>query len=391
MDNDLYLQFSQMGYEMIVFSPRPTRGISEVEHKFYKKKEMLYDGRMIVHRFLLFGEKKNTIQRAIRYLISISIQFVKSLSIREIDLVFLESTPPIIGIVGALLHKIKRIPFIYVVQDIFPDSLVNTGLSRKGSLAWKIGRIVEKFTYRNATKIIVISESFKQNLIRKHVPNQKIEVIPNWINTDQVYPICKQNNALFSRLSLNPSLFYVTYCGNIGHTQNFELLIQIAKRLVYISDLRIVLFGDGAYLSELLETIKQENITNIIHYPFQPYEDIASVFSLGDVGLIISKPGVATNSVPSKTWSIMAAARPVLASFDLDSVLREVIEESQCGIIVPADDADKLYNAILKLYRTRFELESMGQRGRDYIVNKLNKEVCTSRYVEVLNSVLQSQ
>lgn len=389
LDNDLYESIAASGNQMVAYSPTPTRGIDlETRKEFLKKRrEVFFDGNLIVNRFRLYGEKSGTFLRAIRYFLSVCIQLYKGLFAKDIDIILLVSTPPIIGLVGGLLHKIKRIPFVYVVQDIFPDSLVNSGITKKGSLAWKFGRVIENYTYKTATKIVVISDEFKNNLLDKNVPDDKIKIIPNWIDSTKVFPVPRESNLLFSKLNLDPNKFYITYCGNIGHTQNLELILSAAKRLQYIPDICIVLFGEGAFLNSLLEQVQTMELKNIYHFPFQAYSDIASVFSLGDAGLIISKSGISTNSVPSKTWSIMAAARPVLASFDLESTLDTVISEANCGIIVPADDEDALYNAIIKLFNNRDSLSELGNNGREYVKTKLNKELCTKKYIEVIEEV----
>lgn len=101
---------------------------------------------------------------------------------------------------AVFIKKCRKIPFVYNLQDIFPDSLVGTGMTKKGSFLWRIGRIIENFTYRNADKIIVISEDFKRNIMAKGVPEEKIEVIYNWIDENEVVPIAKDVNPLYHEL-----------------------------------------------------------------------------------------------------------------------------------------------------------------------------------------------
>ena len=113
---------------------------------------------MKVYRFSMFREGKNPILRALRYVLCWCKQFYYGWKAKDIDLIYLVSTPPIQGVLGGLLKKIKKVPFIYNLQDIFPDSLAGTGLAKKGGLLWKIGRVIENFTYRNADKIIVIDK-----------------------------------------------------------------------------------------------------------------------------------------------------------------------------------------------------------------------------------------
>lgn len=379
-------------YGLVFYCPTPTRGIDLETRKKYcsLKKECLYGGKMRVHRFSLFREGKNPCLRAFRYVLGAVIQLCKGLmakDARKCNIIFLDSTPPIQGVVAAFIKKIRGIPFVYNLQDIFPDSLVGTGLAKKEGFFWKIGRIIENFTYRNADKIIVISQDFKKNIMAKGVPEEKIVVIYNWVEENNVIDIPRAKNVLFDRYNLDPSKFYVTYCGNIGLTQNMDLLLEVAKELEQEYEIQFVLIGEGAYKKNVEEIIEAQGIKNVKVLPFQPYEEISYVFSLGNVGLIISKPGVGENSVPSKTWSIMSASRPVLANFD-ENELKSIIEDHQCGIFTKAGDKEALKQSILKLYRNQQEGISMGLNGRKFIMDNLTKDVGANKYVDVINLVL---
>ena len=385
--------FADAGYDMVVYTPTPTRGISENVRQEYKKKKMefLYDGKMIVHRFNLIGEKKNPILRAWRYTMSCIKQLyigIFAKDARSCDIMFIASTPPIQGAMAALVKKFRRdhIPFIYNLQDIFPDSLVGTGLAKKDGLPWKIGRVIENFTYRNADKIIVISQDFKRNIMAKGVPEEKIEVIYNWVDEQAVVNIPRSENKLFEKYNLNPNKFYITYCGNIGLTQNMDLLLDVAKELSTEANIHFVLVGEGADKARVKSRVENENINNISFLPFQPYEDISHVFSLGDAGLIISKPGVGENSVPSKTWSIMSAECPVIANFD-ENEIKSILEDNNCGIFTKAGDKEAFKNAILELYNNKDKAVQLGKNGRQFIMENLTREIGTSKYVKVVKEV----
>lgn len=390
------LAFADAGYDMVVYTPTPTRGISENVRQEYKKKKMefLYDGKMIVHRFNLIGEKKNPILRAWRYTMSCIKQLyigIFAKDARSCDLMFIASTPPIQGAMAALIKKIRRdhIPFIYNLQDIFPDSLVGTGLAKKNGLLWKIGRVIENFTYRNADKIIVISQDFKRNIMAKGVPEEKIEVIYNWVDEQAVVNIPRNENKLFEKYNLDPNKFYITYCGNIGLTQNMDLLLDVAKELSTEENIHFVLVGEGADKARVKSRVENENINNISFLPFQPYEDISHVFSLGNAGLIISKPGVGENSVPSKTWSIMSAECPVIANFD-ENEIKTILTENNCGIFTKAGDKEAFKNAILELYHNQDKAVQLGKNGRQFIMENLTREIGTSKYVNVVKEVYKS-
>ena len=379
--------FAKVGYKTVVYTSRPQRGLSEEEYQEYKHKklEMMYNDGVEAHRFAMYREGKNPVLRALRYFMISAVQLWKGIWIRNIDLIYVASTPPTQGALAALVKKFKRVPFVYNLQDIFPDSLAGTDLAKKGGLLWKIGRVIENFSYRNADKIIVISEDFKKNIMAKGVPEEKIEVIYNWVDETAVVDIPRSENKLFDKYELDRSKFYITYNGNIGLTQNMDMLLEVAKALEANEDIQFVLVGNGAYLENVKRIIAERDVQNVTMLPFQPYEDISHVFSLGDVSLVISKPEVGANSVPSKTWSIMSASRPILANFD-ENELKTIIENNQCGIFTKAGDKVAFTEAILKLYGDRDLCKVMGKNGRKFVMENLTKEIGTSKYIEVIKS-----
>ena len=389
--DNMYQAFTDEGMEMVVHTPVPTRGISDEVKAEYRNRleETLYGGKMAVHRFTLMNEGKNALVRAFRYFVSCVKQFCKGAFNKEskdCNVMFVFSTPPIQGAMAALVKKFNKMPLVYNLQDIFPDSLVNNGLAKKGGLLWKIGRVIEDFTYRNADKIIVISEDFKKNIMAKGVPEEKIEVIYNWVDQNAVVDIPREENKLFDKYNLDRSKFYITYNGNIGLSQNMDMLLEVAKALEANDDIHFVLVGNGAYLDEVKHIVEERHIGNVHLLPFQPYEDISHMFSLGDASLVISKPGVGANSVPSKTWSIMSASRPVLANFD-ENELKTIIENNHCGIFTKAGDKDAFKESILTLYNHRELCKEYGHNGRKFVMDNLTREVGTQKYVDVIKEV----
>ena len=398
LSKDLSAAYLSAGFTVENYVPTPTRGVDKATRKKYKKikYEEKESGKIIVHRFPLMREGKNPVLRALRYLLCNLKHYNRGKKAKDIDVIMAGSTPPTQGVLCAKVKKKlskkygRNVPFIYNLQDIFPDSLVTAKMTKKGSLIWKIGRKIEDYTYRNADKIIVISEDFKRNIMEKGVPEEKIVVIPNWVNTENVYPVAREDNILFDRLSLDREKFYIVYSGNLGHSQNLRMLLDAAKELKdTLPSLCFVLIGEGAARDEIAAAIENEKIDNVLLFPFQPYEDIAHVFSLGDAGLIISKSGIGQSSVPSKTFGIMAAERPVLASFDKDSALARLIEETDAGVCAAADDKEAFKAAVTSLYESRESLSEKGENGRKYLVEYLDKDKCTAAYVETVKSVVK--
>ncbi len=383
--------FVENGFEMLTYAPTPCRGIdAETRKKYCRKefrKEFLDNGKREIRRFSMYPENKNVLLRALRYFFVACKHLYYGLSrdARACDLMFIASTPPFQGALAGMIKKFTHRPLVYNLQDIFPDSLVGTGLAKKGGFLWKIGRVIENFTYRNADKIIVISEDFKRNIMAKGVPEDKIVVVYNWVDEEAVKHVPREENVLFERYGLDKNKFYITYSGNIGLTQNMDMLLDVAKELESETEIQFVLIGEGAYKNRVKEIIAERNIINVTLLPFQPYEEISHVFSLGDVGLVISKPGVGENSVPSKTWSILSASRPVLANFD-ENELKTIVNENQCGIFTKAGDKEAFKQAILELYRDKERCPQLGRNGRKFIMENLTRAVGTQKYVDVVKA-----
>jgi len=385
LETNLFEDMANYGWEIDIYAPLPSRGIDSEIRKEYigKKLEVDCNGKLKIHRFYMPRELDNVIFRAVRY-IWMNISFLWKGSMNNADLILVGSTPPTQGAMGAILKKIKKVPMVYVLQDLFPDSLVNAGMIKQNSMLWKIGRIIEDFSYKHADRIITISEDFKNNIIAKGVGQEKIDVIYNWADENAVMSIERDSNSLFIKYGLDKNKFYITHCGNIGYSQNMDLLLDVAKDLSEYEDIQFILIGDGAYKTEVEKAIADRSITNVNIFPFQPYEDISMVFSLGDVGLIISKPNIGQNSVPCKTWSIMSAERPVLASFDTGGELNSIICKADSGLCVPAGDKEKLKDAIMYFYNNKKEAIRKGQNGRKYILDNLTRSSGTSKYINII-------
>ncbi len=383
--------FADAGFDMELYTPVPTRGISDEVRKEYSHRlyEEMLDGKLKVHRFPLMRETKNPLQRAFRYTVSIIKLYLRARKTKDVDVLQIGSTPPINGLMFPSLKKKLNCKIVYNLQDIFPDSLLHAGMTKRGSLLWKLGRRIEDLTYRYADVIVVLSEDFRRNIIEKGVPEDKIVMIRNWVDEQAVVAIDRQDNPLFDTYGLDRSRFYVCYSGNVGMSQNMDMLLDVAKSLRDNEHIGFVIVGDGAYKKQVEQRVEQEQITNVTLIPFQPYKQIGQVFSLGDCGLIISKAGTGQNSVPSKTWSVMSAARPVLACFDKDSELDHIVTDHDCGICVPPDDAEAFRQAILQMAGDKEACRRQGANGRQYIEDNLTRAVGTAKWVEVIRRVTE--
>lgn len=387
LSNDREKALIENGIDIIAICAAPTRGVSlsvRLEYK-HKKKELMYDGHLVIYRFSLFREGKNVFLRALRYIICSFIQFYHVLfckASRECSVMWISSSPPGKCALISIASKIVKIPIVLNLQDIFPDSLVGAGFTHRGSLLWRIGRYIENFTYRNVEKIVVISEDFKKNLLEKGVPEDKMILIYNWVDSDNICPIDKQDNTLYEELGLSRDKFTIVYAGNLGNAQNISIIMDGAKQL---PDVQFAIFGTGGLEDELRKEISEEQLSNVFLYPLQPYERVSEVYSLGDACIVSCKAGFGGSAMPSKTWSIMSCGRPVIASFD-EGELKSIIEKNNCGIYSHAGDINELVEAITKLYSNPTLCKVMGSNARRFIIENLTKDVGTQKFVNVIKS-----
>ncbi len=390
MDDDRFQAFSKAGIKIELYAATPTRNVTDEVRREYKKKriEEMYNGGMTVHRYSLYKEGKNPLLRAFRYFLQCIKQFNIAMfakDARKCDLIFTGSTPPIKGAMVALVKKIRGIKFVYNLHDIFPDSLVGSGLAKKGGILWKIGRVIEIFTYRNADKIIVISEDFKHNIMAKGVPEDKIVVVYNWVDSERIKPVAIEENLLFEEFDISREDFNVVYAGNLGNAQNVMLLIDAAKKLKEESGIKFIIFGSGGIEQELKDAVIANELNNVKLLPLQPMERVPFVYGVGSVCVVACKEGLGGSAMPSKTWTIMSCGKAVLANFD-EGELKHIVEDNECGVFTKAGDVDGFANAIKELKNNIEKCDNMGKNGRKFLRENLNKDICTQKYVDVIKS-----
>lgn len=382
--DDLMHKLAEDGNESVIYVPTPTRNVREGAK--WKRKEDLCGGKIHIRRFRMYGEGKNPILRALRYCFC-ELVYLHHLLWEKYDVAFIDSTPPIQGLKLPIVKLLRRCPVVYNAQDLFPDTLTGTGLAKRNGLLWKIGSWVARVTFNNSDKIIAISEDIKRTLVEeKSVPSDKIVVVYNWVDSEAVYPVDKEDNPLFEEFGLERSKFYVVYAGNLGNAQNINIVLDAAARLKSNENVQFVVFGSGGLEKEIRTRIDSEGLNNLCLLPLQPIEKVKYVYSLGDVCLVSCKEGLGGSAMPSKTWSILSCGRPVLANFD-EGELQMILTNNELGVFTKAGDLNGFVEAIKKLASEPEKCVEMGARGRQFIIDNLTKSAGTGKYSEVLRSV----
>ncbi|MBE2225587.1 MAG: glycosyltransferase family 4 protein [Anaerolineae bacterium] len=382
---ELAQELSQKGHEITVLTTTPhynvepeARAQQPLQCKWGKwLYESEKDGMPVYHASIpVKGSRVGA--RLLDYIRFHAISTLAGLTIaRDFDVMFVPSPPLTIGLSAWILRLFRRKPFIYNVQEIYPDVAVSLGvLKHQGMIRFFEG--MERFIYKRAQVITVISERFRQRLLAKGVADEKLRVIPNFVDTDFMQ-LGERQNPFSEAHGLNDS-FVVLYAGNIGLTQGFETIISAARQLQDIADLRFVIVGDGTRRSWLEGELAAEPLPNLLLLPYQPRSMVPHIYATADLCLVPLKKGTAQETFPSKIYTIMAAARPVVATADPDSELAWLVGEAGCGWAAPPDDVDAMVAAIREASAQRADACQRGQQGRRYVVEHHSRQAVTGQY-----------
>lgn len=304
------------------------------------------------------------------------------------DLIFVPSSPPLTnGICGYIMGIFKRIPFIYNVQDIYPDMAIKLGVLHNKFII-RILRLIENLVYKKARKVLVLSGAMRRNLIEKKVNADKIEIIPNFIDTNFIKPMEKGNH-FSSNFGLNDK-FVIMYAGNIGLPHGLEFVVESAELLREYKTILFSFVSRGEYKDKIVRLCKDKGLTNVVFPPQQPEHMVPQIWASADISLVTSLKGLSTDSVPSKTFAIMASGRPIIAMVDEGSEVWNMVNEANCGICVPPERPDELAKGILRLYGDETERKMMGENGRKYVDAHFSpKEICL-KYEALFHNVIET-
>lgn len=304
------------------------------------------------------------------------------------DAIFVMSPPLTIGVTAYVLGILKRIPYCYNLQDIWPEVAVKLGVLRGRRLITFFERL-ERFIYRHSTRIFAISDEFKTNLLSKGVAATKVEVIPNFVDAEFIRPL-PRCNAFAQRYDLTHK-FVVLYAGNMGLSQGLEVILDAAEQLRGEPDVLFLMVGQGACRDDLMADAERRGLANVQFLPLLPEADVPLLYASCDLALIPLRQGITENSVPCKTYSIMAAGRPYLAGVDAGSNVWKLTESVGCGRCVAPEDGRALAEAVRQFKAEPQALAAMGRQGRAYVERHFARTVVTQRYRTALEAIALPQ
>ncbi len=301
------------------------------------------------------------------------------------DLVITPSPPLTIGVVGWLLSCLRRVPFVYNIQEIYPDFAVNQGLITN-KLFIKMLKRLERFVYARSAKVVSISEWFN-GIVKDRVDVEKLLVIPNFVDTELYRPLPRTNS--FSVQQDLVKSFNVLYAGNIGLSQDWDAFLLAAERLRHLPVL-FTIAGDGARRKWLEETIASRKLENVRMLGYQTRETMALVNASADVCTIPMKASTTKDTFPSKIYTIMACAKSVIVQAEADTELSWLITTVNCGRVVPPGDPEAYVHAVESSYREREKLPAEGERGLRFVQMHYSKEIVGQKYSDLVRELTRN-
>lgn len=386
--NDIALRFQKEGYEVAVLSTTPHFNI--VEEQLAKQplkwkipgiyKESSFHGIRVIH--VPQKKFKSTALRIIGFVYWHIISFILGLCIRKVDVIVSPSPPLSIGLLNLILGKIKRCKVIYNVQEIYPDIL-----KTKKGLVISFLKKVERCLYNESAAITTIDDVFYNTIVGRFEDKSKLHIIPNFVDTDLYKPVSA--DALDKQLFPKTDAVKLLYAGNIGHAQDWKPLVALAEKTRTLN-VEYFVIGMGAQRSWLEQQKVEKGLYKLHVLDYQPRELMPQILAYSDVQFIFMAPESDMMGFPSKVYTIMACAKPLLICSGVGTPIVNFTKDHECAKLITEKDLDKKVDKMAEWLDSvsREELVHMGRNGYDVIQQCYTKEKVTKQYVDLVNSII---
>lgn len=327
------------------------------------------------------ADKRNLLRRAAGFVGFSALAGLASLRGGRVDAVIAMSPPLTLGLTGWGTHLIRRGPLVFNIQDVFPDAAVATGaITNRGVIA--VARRLERISYHRAAAVTVLSDDLRDNVVAKVKASHRsrVHVIPNFVDTEFIRP-ANRMTALRRELGIGDEPV-VLYAGNIGFSQSLEMVIDSAAEFPNVT---FLINGDGAARRGLQD--RAVALPNVLFSGYQPQERLPELLATGDIHLVPLKAGLGRVSVPSKTYSILAAGRPVLAAIDAGTEVPRILQSSGAGIAVDPDQPEQFKTALRTMLADLPGWTDKGAAGREWVLGAASPQAVALQYERLIRSL----
>lgn len=388
--NDIALGLVDNGFDVVVLTTTPHYNLIESEldkQPLSKKLFGLYyvsyfNGILVYH--IPLKKYKSSLKRIISFVYWHLASLILGLTLKKINFILSPSPPLSIGFISILISKIKGAKAIYNVQEIYPDLLINQG-NLKSSIIINLLKKFEKFIYNNSNAVVTIDNVFYSTILPRFNDSRKLNIIPNFVDTDLYKPL-KQKLELPSIFGDNNRKIKILYAGNIGFFQDWEPVLFAAKELLK-DNVEFWIIGEGVQKEYLQTEVQNQNLTNVRIFPYQSRELIPIINNYADIHFVAINQQMEQEGFPSKVYTIMACAKPMIVVTGEKTPLFNFLEGKNCAELVSSNRNVNFTNAIRKLSSDEKLRKELGINGYNEIINNYSKEVIVSKYANLLNSM----
>ena len=299
------------------------------------------------------------------------------------DLAITLTTPPLIGLVGMLLRKLRRTRHVVWSMDLHPECSVALGRMSAGNPIVSALRALSDAVYKDADKVVVLGPYMADRVAAKGVRPDRLATIPVWSRRDEVYPLDRRGHPLREELGLVDK-FVAMYSGNLGLAHAFDEFLEAARRLRDRDDLVFLFVGEGPRLAEVREAKRREGLNNVRLLDYFPRDRLFASLSLADAHLISLRSPMTGLVVPGKLYGAMASGRPTLFLGPEHCETADAIREAGCGATVRTGDVDGLVEALSALADDPERARLEGERARSAFLGAFDKDGCCDRWAELI-------
>jgi glycosyltransferase involved in cell wall biosynthesis len=355
--------------------------------KLFQKEEM--DGIRVIRVPIYPSHSAGTLKRIFNYLsFGISAIIIGNFLIKKPNVVYLFHSPAS-GLAAIFMRIFRRIPFVFDIQDLWPDSLSVTGMV-KNRIAIKIVSKWCNFLYKKASKITVISPGFKKELISRGVDERKIQVIYNWCDEAHLHPSLNDKN-LPKKLNVK-SKFNIVFAGNMGKAQALGTVLNAAKIIKYkYKKIHFIFVGDGVELDDLKKLKLSLNLSNVQFLPKRPITEICDVLLIADILLVhLMDDPLFKITIPSKLQTYLAVGRPILIGVGGDA--EDLVIKSDSGIACVPEDSKSIADSVIKLYNmSPAKRKKMGMNGKSFYEKELSIKSGVKKFEVIFKEILSEE
>ena len=327
---------------------------------------------LAVHR-----SRAGAVVRGLMQLINAFAYFVAAMMVKGVDATLAYSPPLALGIVGALLQRLRGIPHVLNVQDLVPQYAIDLGILKNRAVI-RVLKWLERTVYRNVRLITVHSPGNAAYLLREGVPASKVAVVPNWVDTARIQPA--SSATAYRRSAALEGKFVALFAGALGFAQDLDTVLEAATALRDRDRIVFLIVGDGVEKARLQRKARELGLDNVRFMPVVTSEQYPEVVASADLCLATLQKSLLCPVVPSKLLGYMAAARPIVGSFPEGGDAPRVIREAGCGVTVPAGDPARLARAILEASENPEEWRARGESGRRFVEANHDRERAMALY-----------